>query len=129
MYRTIEFTSGWPDNSEFATEGNQVAPGARQLADEIAAHLASRVEEAPEIEQHSYYGWGFYCRFDGASYDCVFNPAGDSGYLTIQYLGYLFHKLLWRNPRARFESFCGVVGSALAQISDLSGFHWQSYRS
>ena len=129
MYRTLQFRSGWVDDPDFDDADNQTAPGARELADAIVACLAEHVTDLSGVEQHSFYGWGFSCAFHNASFYNVLSPAGHEGYLTTQYLGYWFDKLLFRKPRLRFDVYCNLLSNVLSQVENISEFEWDDYRS
>ena len=108
MYRTLKLQSSWSNEWVFDEHENPIAPGARELADGIAAELERQLECVTDVSQHSFYGWGFTTQFDHASFYHVLNPS-DPVYLTIGYRNYWLDWLLLRRPLERFDRYMSLL--------------------
>ena len=100
MYRKVEFKSEYPDDWQFDENDNPIAPGSREVADQIAAQLADHVSEVSPVDQHSYYGWSFETNFENCRFYQVLNPVDGDCYFTVQCLGYWIRKLLFKKRSA-----------------------------
>ena len=127
MYRTVEFKSTFPNEWAFDKKENPIAPGARALAEAIAAKLRERLSSVTSIKQHEYYGWGFEATCDGSTFYNVLNPA-DECYLTVSMDWYGLKTMFFRRPRICFDRYCAILGESLRDIPDVSDVEWHAYR-
>src|SRR5439155_7924578 len=113
MYRTVTFNSGYHDEPKFDERGSPIAPGYRELADDIVAALGTEVLVSAPVKQHSYYGWGFSSKFGLCRFYSVLNPVGKECHLTISVNWYWLLSLLMMRPKAIFDRYCEVIDRAL----------------
>ncbi len=125
MYRTIVFTSTFPDKWTFDENENPTAPGARELANAIAAKLRCHVQSVSPVQQHEYYGWGFGATTDDSTFYNVLNP-GDECYLTVSMNWYALKAILFRHPSNKFAHYCGLIAEVLREIPEISEVRWQA---
>ena len=116
MYRTIRFEYLGDDEGGFDEKDEPVRPGARDLAQLLFDMFREKKMDPTEVEQHSYYGWAIVCKFEGSSFYNVVNHAGDECHITAEFMGYLVEKLTFRNPKKKFEEYCGLLESMLKKI-------------
>lgn len=128
MYCTVQFNSTFPNEWVFDANDNPAAPGARDLAEEIAAKLRGRASSVTAVDQHEYYGWGFEAVFEGSTFYNVLNPVDADCYLTVSMNWYALKALLLKRPRASFDRYRAVLSDVLNSISQVSGIQWQAYR-
>ncbi|MDP6442748.1 MAG: hypothetical protein QGG36_04400 [Pirellulaceae bacterium] len=124
MHRTVQFKSTWVNEPVFDENDNQEAPGARDLAEAIAAVVADHVSAVTRVENHSYYGWSFDSSYDGATFEHVLNPVDDEGYLTVRYVGFLVDRIRFRKPGKRFDKYCELLRTVLPLVEKTSDFEW-----
>jgi hypothetical protein len=127
VFRTVEFNSGFVNESQFDARGNQIAPGSRQCAEAIVLALRPLVQSVSPVLQHSSYGWSFAVRHESFHFFNVLNPAG-ACYLTIQLEWQWLWALLGFRPREHFERYCDLVTTTLESIPELSTISWQGFR-
>jgi hypothetical protein len=118
--RELEFTSSFPNEWTFNALGCPVGPGARELAEAIAAGLSNAGMRVGGIDQWEYYGWAFEVHFDRCCFLNVLNPV-DKCYLTISLQWYWLHWLLARQPRLSFDRYLKQMTDVLAGIPEISG--------
>ncbi len=126
MYRKVRFWCSIP-----APWGDgYVLPESRTGTARIAEALASNVQSVSPVEQHKYYGWGFWSTIAGATFHNVVNPiAEDEWWMTVSMKGYLWRKLTFRRPRRTFERYCAVLREALGCVHEISHVEWREFRS
>jgi hypothetical protein len=127
MYRTVVFISTFPNEWTFDENDNPLAPGARQLADTIAAKLLSQVVSVSEVHQHEYYGWEFDVLTENGTFVHVLNP-GDRCYLTISMRWHWLKAILLKQPRQVFERYCEFLTETLQFIPEISRIEWDDFR-
>ena len=125
MYRSVRFRSTIP-----APWGDGfVLPESRVGTDRIAEALAGRVSTVSSVEQHESYGWGFWTRFDGCTFDNVVNPLPEECYLTVSMNSYLLRWITFRKPRRTFDCYCDALEEALRTMPEVSDITRENYRS
>jgi hypothetical protein len=129
MYRTVKFKSGYVDEPKFDDAGSPIAPGSRELAEDIVAALGPDVVVSGPVKQHSFYGWGFSNKFGFCKFYNVLNPAGEECYFTVSVNWYWLLSLLMMRPKAIFDRYCEIVDRALRSLPKVSDIVWESYRS
>lgn len=126
MYRTVEFKSTFPSESEFDDNGDQVVPDGRALAESIAERLRPVVTTVSEITQHEYYGWSFLATSKNASYHHVVNAAGEDCFCTISMNWYWIKSLAWQHPKEPFDDYCTTLTQVLKCIPEISNVSWHA---
>lgn len=128
MLRSVTFLSKFPNEWTFNENETPTAPGARELAETIVAKLRQRVVSVSEVDQHEYYGWGFWATTDRGTFYNVLNPAADECYLTLSMEWYAWKFLLFQRPRQTFDHYCEILTEALREIAEVSAIEWEEYR-
>jgi hypothetical protein len=124
MHRTLVFDSSWKNEWKFNSDDNPIAPGAKELAQEIVKVLKRKVSGISDVSQHSHYGWGFSTEFDDVSFYQVLNPV-DAVYLTVKMESYFLKVLLLQRPKASFERYCVFLEEALGEVQGISNLRWE----
>lgn len=123
MYRKVRFRSTIP-----APWGDgDVLPESSKGTERVAQALAPRVSHVSAVEQHNFYGWGFWSKFEGCTFDNVINPVDDDCFMTISMPAYLVRQLTFRRPRRTFDSYCQALDEALRTITEVSAIEWRDY--
>ena len=117
MFRTVSFRCPDPVEWEYSERGHLVAPGGKDLANEIVRSLVQSGARASEVERHEDYGWSFTSYVGAESFHQVVNAFDNEVHVTINMHG----------PRPACDRYCELVGVALHAIPWVSEVQWANY--
>jgi hypothetical protein len=129
MYRSIHFSYSGPNEWEFDENDNPLRPGARELAELIAAKLRLNSTSVYPVTQHSFYGWAFAVVFEKVKFHQVLNPVAEDCRLTINLPLYWLRAATLKQPRQTFNRYCTIVEAVLKKIPTVTGLRWDDFRS
>ncbi|MGJ8698097.1 MAG: hypothetical protein ACSHYF_17390 [Verrucomicrobiaceae bacterium] len=130
MYRTLIFRSESDDEPEFNDSEDQIRPGSRDVAEAIVEELGRlSAVNVSSIDQHEFYGWGFYTEVEGGSFYNVLNPVEDEAYLTVSMSFFFIKRMLLKKPKKCFEVYCSILTKAVEATGGATDLKWEDYRT
>ncbi|MEX2140879.1 MAG: hypothetical protein WD894_16565 [Pirellulales bacterium] len=124
-YVTFEWDT--EDNAEFDAGGNIVAPGGRQIIEDLQRGLRQRGFSVTDVVMHEFYGWSFNAISERVQVWCMIQYA-EPWLLVTDVPFSRMHWLLGRKPRLQHSRVCTAIHDVLASSRRARTIQWFSPR-
>ena len=128
MYRTLIFKSESDDEPDFNDSEDQIRLGSRNVVETTVEELCRlSAVTVSSIDQHEFYGWGFYTEVEGENFHNVLNSVEDEAYLTVS-MSFLFIKrMLLKKHKKCFETYRSILAKAVEATGAATDLKWEDY--